>query len=151
MNLKNYTSAVPAHTTIAYIEAYLTESGRVTGISKEIKNGRPVAIFFHTQENGKNFTIRLPARVPDVQEYLFQDYVTSHSRPKKVKADFLEQAERCAWKIQQDWVQVQMSLVKLKQADILQVFMAFVWDGEQTYYDRLKPGGFRQLSEKASS
>jgi hypothetical protein len=68
-----------------------------------------------------------------------------------VKEDFLEQAERTAWKIQQDWVQVQMSLIKLKQADMLQVFMAYVWDGEQTFYERLKGRGFKQLAEKSST
>ena len=33
----------------------------------------------------------------------------------------------------------------------LQVFMGFVWDGEQTYYDRLKGGGFKALPEKAAA
>lgn len=150
MNIKNYTSGVAAMTTISYIEAYLTESGMVSGITKEIKDGRPVSIFFHTEQNGRTFTVRLPAQVAKVHKFLWQDYITSHSRPKKTEADFLEQAERTAWKIQQDWVQVQMSLIKLKQADMLQVFMAYVWDGEQTFYERLKGRGFKQLAEKAS-
>lgn len=151
MNLKNYTSSVPATTTISYIEAYLADSGIVTGITKEIKDGRAIAVYFCAQHNSKTFTIRLPANVQLVHDYLWHDYITTHARPKKTKEDFLEQAERCAWKIQQDWVQVQMSLIKLKQADVLQVFMAYVWDGEKTFYDRLKHTGFRQLAEKSTA
>lgn len=146
MNLKNYTSSVPAHTTISYIEAYLADCG-ITGISKDFKNGIPVALYFHTTENGKMFTIKLPAQVDEVHDFLWRDYCRLTVRPRKTKDDFKEQAARTAWKIQQDWVQVQMSLVKLKQADVLQVFMAFVWDGEQTYYQQLRSCGFKQLPQ----
>lgn len=152
MNLKNYTSSVPANTTISYIEAYLADCG-VSGITKQIENGQPVAIFFHINvgQDG-NFTVKLPAKVEDVLEYLWKDYVTTRVKPTKTKEDFREQASRTAWKIQQDWVQVQMSLIKLKQAEFLEVFMGFLWDGKQSYYQsalpRLKGGGFKALSEK---
>ena|SRR5277367_5332630 len=150
MNLKNYTSNVPAMTTIAYIESYLTGSGLVTGITKEIKSGRTVSLVFNTEQDGKMFTVRLPAQVEKVHEFLWHEYMSNSKRPRKTKEDFLEQAERCAWKIQQDWVQIQMSLIKLKQASILQVFMAYVWDGEQTFYEKLKGSVFRQIAQKAS-
>lgn len=150
MNLKNYTSNVPANTTISYMETYLAECG-VSGITKEFKAGIPVALFFHVQVGSKMFTIRLPAKVDEVHEFLWREYLTGAIRPRKTKEDFLDQASRTAWKIQQDWVQVQMSLIKLKQVDFIQVFMGFVWDGEQTYYDRLKGGGFKQLPEKVAA
>jgi hypothetical protein len=149
MNLKNYTSNVPANTTISYIESYLAECG-VEGITKQFAAGVPVAVAFHVKLAEKTFTIRLPAKVTEVWEYLWRDYVNTHTRPQKCKDDFKEQAARTAWKIQQDWVMVQMSLIKLKQADFLQVFMAYVWDGEQTYYERLKGGGFKQLPESTT-
>lgn len=145
MNLKNYTSSTPAHQTIAYIEAYLAECG-VSGITKEILNGTPVSLFFHIDlGNNQKFTIRLPAKVAEVHEYLWKAYCTSVSKPRKTKEDFKEQATRTAWKIQQDWVQVQMSLIKLKQVDFIEVFMGFLWDGEQSYYQQLKGSGFKQL------
>ena len=150
MNLKNYTSKTPANTTISYIETYLADCG-VTGITKEFKAGIPVALFFHIDIGDKLFTIRLPAKIDEVHEYLWRDYVNGHVQPRKEKEDFREQAAQTAWKIQQDWVQVQMSLIKLKQVDFIQVFMGFVWDGEQTYYDRLKGGGFKALPEKAAA
>jgi hypothetical protein len=149
VNLKNYTSSTPANLTISYIESYLAEC-EVEGITKQYAHGVPVALAFHVNEDGKTFTIRLPAKVEEVWEYLWRDYVTSRVKPKKTKDDFKDQAARTAWKIQQDWVQVQMSLIKLKQAKVVEVFMAFVWDGEQTYYQALKSGGFKQLPQSTS-
>jgi len=146
MNLKNYTSSVPASTTISYIEAYLAECG-VSGISKQIENGQPTALLFHIDlgQQGR-YTIKLPAKVDDVHEFLWRDYITGKTRPNKTKDDFREQACRTAWKIQQDWVQVQMSLIKLKQVDFLEVFMGFLWDGKQTYYHAVKSSGYKQLA-----
>lgn len=149
MNLKNYTSSVPANTTISYIETYLADCG-VCGVAKEFDKGQPVAMMFNLLLGGKHYCVRLPANVEGVQEFLWRDYVKTHVRPKKTKEDFREQAARTAWKIQQDWVQVQMSLITLKQADFLQVFMAFLWDGKQSYYESIKGGGFKALPERVS-
>lgn len=149
MNLKNYTSNVPANTTISYIETYLAECG-VNGISKQFENGVPVALFFHVDIDKNHFTIRLPAKVEEVWEFLWRDYLTSRSRPQKSKDDFKDQAARTAWKIQQDWVQVQMSLIKLKQVDFLEVFMGFIWDGKKSYYQAVKGGGFKALPESTT-
>ncbi len=149
MNLKNYTCGVPSATTISYIEAYLAGCG-VTGISKQYDCGVPVAIFFQVEFPNARYTIRLPAKVTEVQEFLWKDYISHASRPRKKKEDFRDQAARTAWKIQQDWVQVQMSLIKLKQADFRELFMAFLWDGKQSYYQSLSAGGFKQLPQSTS-
>jgi hypothetical protein len=151
MNLKNYTSSTPANITISYIEAYLADCG-VTGITKQYDNGVPVAIFFHIEiPNSGRYTIRLPAQVEKVLDYLWRDYCSHRVQPRKERDDFKEQAARTAWKIQQDWVQVQMSLIKLKQVDFLEVFMGFLWDGKKSYYQSLVDSKFKQLPASASS
>lgn len=150
VNLKNYTSSVAAATTISYIEAYLAECG-VSAVSKQYEDGIPVALFFHIDVPSpvagglQKFTVRLPAKVKDVQEYLWRTYCSSTRRPRKTREDFKEQAAKTAWKIQQDWVQVQMSLIKLKQADFVEVFMGFLWTGHETYYEKLKSSGLKAL------
>lgn len=149
MNLKNYTSSIPAHTTISYIESYLAQCG-VSGISKQYEGGIPVALFFHIELPENKFTIRLPAKVDEVQEFFWNEYVSHARRPRKTKEDFRDQALRCAWKIQQDWVQVQMSLIKLKQVDFLEVFMGFLWDGRKSYYQALEGTKFKQLPQSTS-
>lgn len=149
MNIKNYTSKIPANTIISYIETYLAECG-VSGVSKQFEDGQPVALAFHIEIEGRKYTIRLPANVDAVQTYLYRDYINSRRRPRAdvTKESFREQAARTAWKIQQDWVQVQISLIKLQQADFRQVFMGFLWDGKQSFYEQIKGGGFKALAEK---
>ena len=66
-----------------------------------------------------------------------REYVlNSHKRRKR--SDFREQAQRTAWKILQDWVEVQMSMIKLKQADPMQIFLPYVVTNDgTTVYARL--------------
>jgi hypothetical protein len=59
--------------------------------------------------------------------------------------DFAEQASRTAWKIVQDWIEVQMSMIQMKQADTLQVFLPYVYDGKRTFYQVLQQNNFRGL------
>lgn len=150
MNLKNYTSSIPASTTISYIESHLAACG-VNGITKQYEGLVPVALFFHVELENNRYTIRLPANVAQVCEVLWNDYRASVRTPRKQKSDFMDQASRTAWKIQQDWVQVQMSLIKLKQADFRELFMGFLWDGKRSYFQALKDGGFRALLPEQAS
>lgn len=144
MNLKNYTTKVPATQTIAFIEQYLASAG-VSGVTKQFENGVPVAVFFHIEIPPNKFTIRLPAQINKVHDYMWQEYVANRRQPRLEKKDFLNQAANTAWKIQQDWVQVQISLIKLKQAEFLEVFMGYLWDGERSYYQRVENAKFKGL------
>lgn len=145
MNLKNYTSGTPAQTTISNIEQYLMAAG-ATGISKKVQGGMVTALVFEiVDENGRARLIKLPANCESVLDYLWNDYITSRTRPQKQKEDFTDQAARTAWKLVQDWVQVQVSMIKLKQMKVLQVFLPYVWDGNQTFYEALESSKFKAL------
>lgn len=151
MNIKNYTSTTPAHVTISYIETYLMDAG-ATGIIKTVEAGQCVALVFEIEdEDNHKRLVKLPANVSLVHEYLWRDYVTGKSSPRKTKEDFKDQAGRTAWKIMFDWVQVQMSMIKLRQMAVLQVFLPYVWDGNQTYYEYLKGSKFRALRERSEA
>lgn len=158
MNIKNYTSDVPASKTIWVIQTLLIEA-KVNGITMEYgPSGEVVALLFHINLD-RVYSIRLTANVDAVQDSLWKDYAGTDkisddgqylvwcARKKKKRADFREQAERTAWKLQQDWVQVQLSLLILQKVDFLQVFMAYLWDGKQTFYNRIKGTNFLALPE----
>lgn len=160
MFLKNYTSAVPVHQTIHRIEATLIKCG-VNGIMKEYgPNSAVAAITFHIKLAENPVTIRLPVDVNRALEALWLDYAGTdkltpdgnrlawNNSKKKVKADFRDQAERTAWKIVQDWVEVQMSMIQMKQADFQEVFLPYIHDGNETFYNRLKSTGFRALLQE---
>jgi hypothetical protein len=159
MFLKNYTSNVPVSETLYRIEKVLIRCG-VSGITKEYgPNSEVIAVKFHIHINPESpeFTIRLPADKEKALDALWLDYVGEdkvdangrftewNCRKKKKRADFAQQAERTAWKIIQDWVEVQMSMIQTRQAEFTEVFMPYIFDGNQTVYQRVKSGNLRML------
>lgn len=164
MFLKNYTSNVPVSQTIYRIEQVLIKCG-VLGIAKEYTgtDGKIAAITFRINDKGREFTVRLPADVEKAQDALWMDYVGDDklndkggfadygNRKQKRRKDFAEQAGKTAWKIIQDWVEVQMSMIQLQQAESLEVFMPYVVvNGGQSFYKSIAAGGYRALLPERS-
>lgn len=146
--IKNYTSSVPVDRTVSRIEAALVRAG-ATNIMKNYDGESLSAICFMVTypDTGRKISVRLPANVDGVYQTLRQ----SMKRPRAGTLDKLkEQAARTAWKLMQDWVEVQMSLIQMHQAEFLQVFLPYVWDGKQTFYSALKGNGFKMLTEGAA-
>lgn len=159
MNLKNYTSEIPASQTIFRIQQILLKAG-VSSINMDYGPSREVvAITFAIQIDAARapVLVRMPANVEAAQQALWLDYadgdkltgdgeaIAWNARKQKRRKDFLEQGERTAWKIVQDWIEVQLAMIQLKQADFVQVFLPYVWDGKRTFYGRLKDSGFKAL------
>lgn len=141
MKIKNYTSSVPVIHTIARIEETLVRAG-AHGVRKDFVGNRLAALDFTIRNGEKDISIRLPANV----EAVYKAFADSRRRLRPESRDLLRaQAERTAWKLMQDWVEVQLSLIRLEQADLLQVFLPYVWDGRRTFYDALKDTGFKAL------
>lgn len=143
--IKNYTSTVSTERTIARIEEVLAEAG-VSSISKEYNQGRLAALMFKIAVPGsQELTIRLPAKYEAVYAALCKKV----KRPHEGTLDRLkDQAMRTAWKLMQDWVEVQLTLIYLGQAEFLQVFLSYVYNGKQTYYEALKASNYRALLEE---
>jgi len=130
------------------IEQYLIATGLVTNIGKQYVKSTVTAIVFNIEyEHGKlPLTVRLAAKVAECQEYFWKDHCATAMRNRRTKDDFFEQAARTAWKLQEDDVRVQTSLILLNQRTVLESFMASVWDGERTFYQRIKDTGYKQLA-----
>jgi len=133
--------------TIARIERLLVDVG-ATGIGKEYKAGVVTALMFRIQlaPDKPEATVKLPANVDACLNAFWTDYCKNRGpRSNKTSEDFKEQATRTAWKLQQDWVEVQISLIRLNQQDAMQAFLPYAWDGQQTVYERVRDCGFRAL------
>ena len=164
MFLKNYTSEVPVSQTIYRIEQVLIRCG-ASGIMKEYlnTNGDIGAITFTIETPSGPATIRLPANKEKALDALWLDYVGDdkltedgkriqwNNKKRKCRADFADQAARTAWKIVQDWVEVQMSMIQLKQAETMQVFLPYIYDGKQTFFEALKAQGYKGLLPERTS
>ena len=134
--------------TLSRIEAALVRGG-ATNVAKDYDGGVLVALMFSTVDpgSGRRMSVRLPANAEGVYEAL----LSKVSRPRAgTVARLRDQASRTAWKLMQDWVEVQMSLIEMRQADFLQVFLPYVWDGHKTFYQALKGNGFKMLPEGKS-
>lgn len=137
MKIKNYTSSVPVDRSVLLIEKELVEAGACL-INKIYKNGKIEGIQFQINDStsqGHMIPISLPARVNEVHAFFVL---------QKVRCD-PQQAERTAWKSLLEWVQIQMSFVKMKRADLLEVFLPYVWRGDKTYYQEIKGANFLAL------
>ena len=144
MPIKNYTSGVPVEKTILRIEMALITGGAI-GITKDYSDQKIDSISFSIPSLEKRLVaIRLPANV----EAVYQVFMSSMKRPQEgTEARLRDQAARTAWKLVQDWVEIQMAMIKMKQAEFMQVFLPYIWDGKQTFYASLKEGNFKLLKE----
>lgn len=143
INLKNYTSTVPAVTSMGRIEQYLVKAG-ATDISKKYADEICKAITFRLMVNDQAMFFQLPAKVDKCYDVLWKEV----KRPQPdTKAKIRAQAERTAWKIISDWVELQLSMILLEQAEVLEVFLPYAYDPatDTTFYNQLKQGGFKGL------
>lgn len=165
MFLKNYTSNVPVSESIRRIEDVLLKCG-VTGIMKEYgADQKIIAITFRIKDEiGRPHMVRLPAKEKEATDALFLDYADGakiskdgqriegwYPRKHKSRKDFVAQGERTAWRVVKDWVEVQMSMIQLKQADIMEVFLSYAWDGKHTYHEALKASGYAGMLQEKSN
>lgn len=147
MTLKNYTTSVPVSTTISRIEHALVRAG-ATAISKTYDaDANLEGIMFQLSVNGNPVPVvfKLPAKWRQCYEVLWREI----RRPRpETKKRLLDQAQRVAWRLVQDWVEVNVSLIKLDQIDAVEAFLPYVYDPQtdRTLFERLKEGGFKQLS-----
>lgn len=112
---------------------------------KDYKDGFLIALAFRvTLPTGRSMSIRLPANSDGV----FHAMMKEVKKPREgTEVRIREQAGKTAWKLMQDWVEVQLSLIQMQQADFVQVFLPYVWDGKSTFYEQLKAKNFLSLPE----
>lgn len=145
-NLKNYTSEVPAITSMGRIEKALVEAG-ASDISKKYADGVCSAVTFRIPVNNIPMFFLLPARADACFKILWGS-MNAQGQRQANKRKWQEQAERTAWKIIADWVDIQLSMIQLEQAELMQVFLPYAYDpaSDQTFYEKLKTSNFKMLT-----
>lgn len=143
MNIKNYTSGVAAERSISKIESILMDIG-ATNINKNYEEKRLVGITFIMPVDGKSLLFRLPAKADAVVSALKKMY--KRLTPTALR-NIQDQAEKTAWKICCDWVEIQATLIKLEQAEFIEVFLPYVYNIErqQTFFEHIKEKSYKAL------
>jgi len=145
--IKNYTSTVPAFRSIGYIEQTLIDHG-ATSIVKVCENQKVKGINFFITVEGKSMPFHLPAKIEEIEKILKKQV----KRPRENTLDKIsDQAERTAWKLISDWIDIQMSFIDLGQAEVMEVFMPYYvvnLKTSQTLFEKIKSNGFAMLEDK---
>jgi hypothetical protein len=140
--MKNYTSSVPVDMTIIRIEKALVKYG-ASHVAKEYKDGEVIGLTFQIcLPTGKEVRVRLPANPTAVFKVLSDDRILSPVTEKRLQA----QARRTAWKIMQDLVEVQLSMIEMQQAEFVQIFLPYImFDVHRTFYEVVRGGDYKML------
>jgi hypothetical protein len=143
MAILNYTTKIRAEKTTGEIQNILGKSG-AQAVMQEYISGEVSAIAFQIEMNGQILSFRLPINSDGVLRSLNEADIGNTYKNN-------DQAKRTAWRIVKAWVEAQMALVEANQADIVEVFLPYFQDSSgETIYNRLKGGGFKQLTYKAN-
>lgn len=144
MNIKNYTSEVPADRSILELENTLIKMG-ATAISKEYENGKITCINFAIINDKNKIPFKLPARIGAIRK-LFLSKLNSPTQRQKENAE--KQAERTAWKNLKEWVQLQHTMIILEQIEFMEAFMPYAMSlsSGKSLFETMKENGFKQLT-----
>lgn len=113
---------------------------------KEYEGKRIINLCFIVIINNDQMPFKLPARTEECEKVLRgRVRRPNDSTYKRIK----DQAERTAWKLLSDWVDVQMSLIELGQVELLEIFLPYLYDvsRRQTYFEALREKKFKGLLE----
>jgi hypothetical protein len=146
INIRNYTSSVPAKQSINDIENILISLG-ARNIMKEYDGaGKILGIAFSIPHGEGVLPFRLPAKTDAIR----QMFLDKHSYPTdRQKENAQQQSERTAWKNVRDWVDLQATMIRLEQVEFLEVFLPYSYNmsDNKTLFERFKGSGFKQLAE----
>lgn len=154
--IKNYTSNVEPEDSVARIEAMLVEVG-ASHISKEYSGNREIQGISFMIKNpaaeGK-LAFRIPAHIGKVRGVLDRQQPAKGKLNKDQAARrtqrLNDQSRRTAWKLVHDWVELQLAMIAMEQAELMEVFLPYLWTGRESFYEKLKGQQFIGITDRST-
>jgi len=139
MALLNYSTTVDAYKTVAEIEQMLVKHG-AKSIMKSYEGEDVTSLSFLIDTGNGNIPVKLPVRLDDVLQVLTEQ---KKAHPKANIKATREQANRVAWRILKDWIEVQMALLDMQMVKFEEIFLSYIEiaDGK-TIYEKLEEKHF---------
>lgn len=131
MAIKNYTSKVSVYESLGEIQGALAAHGARQIMVEYDGDGKVMALAFSIESPMGRRAFSLPANVEGVRAVMAKQGVK----------DVNGQAERTAWRNVRDWVLAQMAIIEAGMAQMDEVFLPYLTNGNgQTLY-QLYQGG----------
>lgn len=131
MAIKNYTSKVGVYESLGEIQGALAAHGARQIMVEYDGDGKVMALAFSIDSPMGRRAFSLPANVEGVRAVMAKQGVK----------DINGQAERTAWRNVRDWVLAQMAIIEAGMAQMDEVFLPYLTNGNgQTLY-QLYQGG----------
>ena len=149
--LKNYTTKINASQTISEIEKILAING-AKGIMKEYDTegtGIVKLIYFMIETKQGEITYKLPCDYRKIRQTLIDLKKQRKINITKPKAQSLENANNIGWRIIKDWLEAQLSLIRIEMTEFEQIFLPYAYDvrTNKTLYEKLKETNYQMLIE----
>lgn len=146
IKLKNRTSVVAPEKTSERIEKILVEAG-ANDIRKRYENSKLIGVDFSMQTDLGLINFRIPVHSDRAYEVMLKQR-TRYANSSQKRALF-EQAERTAWKMAQEWLEIQLSMVAMKQVEFVQALLTYaVRNDGTTFFDVIKADGLKMLASR---
>jgi len=139
-SIKNYTTTISPIKTIGEIEQLLVKY-QVRQVDKFFDdNGHVQGVYFAIPWNEQLVHYKLPVNVEQVQQVLKNDGLSKNQTS-------LEQSRRVAWRLLKDWIDAQLSLVKVQIVTMHEVFLPYAVDPttDETLYDKFAAGNMPNI------
>ncbi|QYN41008.1 hypothetical protein K1T35_47560 (plasmid) [Pseudonocardia sp. DSM 110487] len=120
--LLNYTTTVPTSRTVAQMQEELARHG-ASAVVVQYADGRPTGLSFQIAGPHGLRAFTLPVDVVPVQKILDRQW--SAGQVKRAHAT-PEHAERVAWRVAKDWLEVQLAIVQTAMVTLEQVMLPFM-------------------------
>jgi len=142
-NIKNYTTEIPAQRTIMEIQNMLIEASAVS-IAMETEAGQIKALFFKLKLGEQEMPFKLSARPEKVYQTLYAGMRGNDNR--HIVEARKQKALNIAWRIVKDWLEVQLSLIKIDMANPSEVFFPYLLvSATETLYERAEREDFQNF------
>lgn len=143
MNIKNYTSSVPIEESVKKIEHLLALVG-ASEIRKFYSDGVIAGVIFTIPIGADLMTFRLPSNPDGVHKVMMGNVIKKRAT---TESRIMSQASRTAWKMLHEWVHIQLSMILMQQADVMQVFLPYLYieSRKGTLYEMIKREGVKRL------
>lgn len=134
MPILNYTTTIDVFKTVSEIE-YILMKHKAKSIMKNYEGETITAMSFLIDTDSRQIPVKMPVKIDECLKVLQKE---KQSGSKNIKAT-REQAEKVAWRILKNWVEVQMALLDVEMVTLQEIFLPYIVDQNgQTVYEKLE-------------